>query len=188
VTTIGYARVSTASQDLSLQIKDLREHGCDRVNSEKMSGYKRQNRPIMEKMLKALNPGDVVLVTRLDRIARSSRDLHNIIHQITEAGASFKSLADSWCDTTTPHGRLILAIMGGLAEFERELIMARTQAGIERARERGVKFGRRERLNTTQRKMLAERYAAGETMAGLADFFEVGVATVFRALRTKEVV
>jgi DNA invertase Pin-like site-specific DNA recombinase len=109
--------------------------------------------------------GDVVVVTRLDRLARSTLDLLHTIDGLAKAGAEFRSLDDAWCDTTTPHGKLLLTILGGLAEFERSLIMARTQAGIARAREKGVAFGRKPKLNPKQRQMIADRYAAGETMA-----------------------
>ena len=105
------------------------------------------------------------------------------IDVITKAGAQFRSLADPWCDTTTPHGKLILTVLAGLAEFERSLIIARTQAGIARAKARGVTFGRPAKLNPRQRRMIAARYAKGETMATLASEFGVGEATVWRALR-----
>jgi DNA invertase Pin-like site-specific DNA recombinase len=124
-------------------------------------------------------------VTRLDRLARSSLDLLHTIDVITRAGAQFRSLADSWCDTTTPHGKLILTVLAGLAEFERSLIMARTQSGVTRAKELGVTFGRPAKLNPKQRRMIAERYAEGETMAALASEFGVGEATVWRALRAE---
>jgi DNA invertase Pin-like site-specific DNA recombinase len=122
-------------------------------------------------------------VTRLDRLARSTLDLLNVIDRIAKSGGQFRSLADTWCDTTTPHGKLILTVLAGLAEFERSLIMARTQAGIARAREKGVTFGRPAKLNGKQRKMIAERYAKGETMAALAEAFDVSEPTVWRALR-----
>ena len=122
-------------------------------------------------------------VTRLDRLARSSLDLLHTIDVITKAGAQFRSLADTWCDTTTPHGKLILTVLAGLAEFERSLIIARTQAGIARTKARGVTFGRPAKLNPRQRRMIAARYAKGETMATLAAEFGVGEATVWRALR-----
>ena len=182
--TIGYARVSTREQDLTLQREALKAAGCERLYAEKMSGA-RSDRPQLARLLKALQPGDQVLVTRLDRLARSSLDLLNTIDTITRVGAEFRSLADTWCDTTTAHGKLILTVLAGLAEFERSLIMARTQAGIARARELGVQFGRPVRLNARQRRMIAERYARGETMAALASEFSVGEATVWRALRSE---
>jgi DNA invertase Pin-like site-specific DNA recombinase len=179
--TIGYARVSTNGQDLALQQEALKAAGCAKIYAEKMSGA-RSDRPRLARMLKALASGDTVIITRLDRLARSTLDLLNTVDAINKAGAGFRSLADAWADTTTPHGKLMLTVLGGLAEFERSLIMARTQDGIRRARERGATFGRPTKLNPKQRKMIAERYAAGETAAALAREFEVGEATVWRAL------
>jgi DNA invertase Pin-like site-specific DNA recombinase len=177
----GYARVSTNGQDLALQQAALKAAGCEKVYAEKISGA-RSDRPQLARMLKALAPGDTIVVTRLDRLARSTLDLLHTVDLITKAGAGFRSLADAWADTTTPHGKLILTVLGGLAEFERSLIMARTQAGIQRAKERGVTFGRPTKLSAKQRQMIAKRYAAGETAAALARDFKVGEATVWRAL------
>jgi DNA invertase Pin-like site-specific DNA recombinase len=111
------------------------------VYSEKISGA-RSDRAELAKLLKRLGEGDVLMVTRLDRLARSTRDLLNILDTIAKAGAGFKSLTDTWADTTTAHGRLMLTVLGGLAEFERELILARTSDGRSRAKVRGVRFGR----------------------------------------------
>ena len=97
-------------------------------------------------MLKAIGAGDTIVATRLDRLARPTLDLLHTVDMITKAEAGFRSLADAWADTTTPHGKLMLTVLGGLAEFERSLIMARTQAGIQRAKERGVTFGRPTKL------------------------------------------
>ena len=106
---------------------------------------------------------------------------------ITKARAGFRSLADAWADTSTPHGKLMLTVLGGLAEFERSLIMSRTQAGIQRAKERGVTFGRPTKLSPKQRTMIAKRYAVGETAAALAREFEVGEGTIWRALNSAQV-
>jgi DNA invertase Pin-like site-specific DNA recombinase len=179
--TIGYARVSTNGQDFALQQEALKAAGCEKVYAEKMSGA-RSDRPQLARMLRALAPGDTIIVTRLDRLARSTLDLLHTVDAITKAGAGFRSLADAWADSTTPHGKLMLTVLGGLAEFERSLIMSRTQAGIERAKERGVTFGRPTKLSAKQRQIIAKRYAAGETAAALAREFEVGEATVWRAL------
>jgi DNA invertase Pin-like site-specific DNA recombinase len=148
-----------------------------------MSGT-RSDRPKLVRLLNAVDRGDVLIVTRLDRLPRSSLDLLHTIDVITKAGAEFRSLADAWCDTTTPHGKLILTVLAGLAEFERSLIMSRTQAGIERAPALGVIFGQPVKLNPRQRRMIAERYAKGETMAALAREFGVSEPTVWRALRS----
>jgi DNA invertase Pin-like site-specific DNA recombinase len=116
------------------------------------------------------------------RLARSTLDPLHTVDAIAKAGAGFRSLADTWADSTTPHGKLMLTVLGGLAEFERSLIITRTQAGIARAKERGVTFGRPTKLSPKQRCMIAERYAAGETAVVLAREFDVGEATIWRAL------
>ena len=182
MTVYGYARVSTNGQDLALQEEALRGAGCNKIFAEKKSGA-RADRPKLLRLLNVIDEGDVVIVTRLDRLARSSLDLLHTIDRISKAGASFRSIADAWCDTTTPHGKLILTVLAGLAEFERSLIMSRTQAGIEKARALGVIFGRRVKLNPRQRRIIAERYSKGETMKVLAEEFGVSEPTVWRALR-----
>jgi DNA invertase Pin-like site-specific DNA recombinase len=179
----GYGRVSSDTQDCAAQVEALKDAGCNRIYSEKASGKSTNGRPELAKLMKALLPGDVVVVTKLDRIARSSRDLHNLIGELHERGCGFVSLGDPWADTTSDVGRFMLAIMGGLAEFERELIRKRCQAGIDRAKARGTKFGRKPVLDAGQRKRLAERYAAGETMAALAREYDCGEATIWRALQ-----
>ena len=142
-------RVSTDGQTLDAQIAELKAAGATRLFAEKQSGA-RSDRPQLRKALAALGEGGVLMVTRLDRLARSTRDLLNVLHEVAESGAAFKSLHDAWADTTTPHGRLILTILGGLAEFERSLIKARTDVGIKRAREAGIKFGRPSKLTKHQ--------------------------------------
>jgi DNA invertase Pin-like site-specific DNA recombinase len=179
----GYARVSSDTQDYAAQVEALKAAGCERIFNEKASGKSTNGRPELAKLLRALVPGDAVVVTKLDRIARSSRDLHNIIGELQERGCGFVSLGDSWCDTTSDVGRLVLAIMGGIAEFERELIRKRCQAGIERAKAKGTKFGRPFVLDAGQRRKIAERYASGETMAALAREYDCGEATIWRALQ-----
>ena len=181
---IGYARVSTNGQDLTLQEEQLKAAGCTRIYAEKKSGAK-SDRPKLKRLLNEVDRGDVVIVTRLDRLARSTLDLLHTVDTLTKAGAEFRSLADAWCDTTTPHGKLMLTVLSGLAEFERSLIMSRTAAGIARARELGVAFGRPARLNPRQKRLIAERYATGATMRELADEFDVGEATIWRALRSE---
>jgi DNA invertase Pin-like site-specific DNA recombinase len=179
----GYARVSTDSQDYTAQVEALKAAGCERVHSEKASGKSTDGRPELGKLIKRLEPGDVLMVTRLDRLARSIRDLLNLLDTIKAAGAGIKALDDPWLDTTTPHGELILTVMGGIAEFERKLIQARCAEGIKRAKANGKQFGRTPLLDASQRKRLAERYASGETMAQLAREYSIGEATIWRALR-----
>jgi len=178
----GYARVSTAKQDCENQKEALKAAGCEVVFTEKASGAK-TDRTALRKAIARLEEGDVLMVTRLDRLARSTRDLLNILDEVSQRGASFKSLADTWADTTTAQGRLMLTILGGLAEFERTLILSRTEAGIAKAREQGKKFGRPSALDAGQKRKIADRYAAGETMAELAREYECGEATIFRALK-----
>jgi DNA invertase Pin-like site-specific DNA recombinase len=157
---VGYARVSTDGQTLDAQQSALREAGAERVFSEKVSGAK-TDRQQLAKALAALGPGDTLMVCKLDRLARSTRDLLNTLAAVSEAGATFKSLGDGWADTTTPHGRLMLTVLGGLAEFERHLILARTSEGRQRAQQRGVRFGRKPKLTVHQRQEALARRAAG---------------------------
>jgi DNA invertase Pin-like site-specific DNA recombinase len=138
---IGYARVSTDGQSLQSQTEALHQAGCGRVYSEKQSGAY-SDRPQLAKAIQALGDGDTLVVCKLDRLARSTRDLLNTLDAIGKIEASFKSLNDPWADTTTPHGRLMLTVLGGLAEFERHLILSRTAEGRTRAQAAGIKFGR----------------------------------------------
>jgi DNA invertase Pin-like site-specific DNA recombinase len=124
--------------------------GCARVFAEKISGAVTE-RKALARAIAALTEGDTLIVTKLDRLARSTRDLLNTLAEIGKAGADFRSLGDPWADTTTPHGRLMLTVLGGLAEFERHLILARTSEGRKRAQARGVRFGRKLKLTIHQR-------------------------------------
>jgi DNA invertase Pin-like site-specific DNA recombinase len=180
MTVYGYARVSTEGQTLAGQEAALREAGAARVFSEKISGASAGNRKAQAKALAALAPGDVLMVTRLDRLARSTRDLLNVLDTIAKAGAGFKSLADSWADTTTAHGRLMLTVLGGLAEFERELIKARTSEGRKRAEARGVHMGRPPAVNRDQRHEALARRKAGEALTDIARTFGVSHTTIGR--------
>ena len=179
MTIYGYARVSTDGQTLASQDAQLHAAGCAKVYSEKASGA-RTDRPELAKLLRRLGEGDVLMVTRLDRLARSTRDLLNILDTIAKAGAGFKSLADAWADTTTAHGRLMLTVLGGLAEFERALIIARTGDGRVRAKARGVRFGRPPVLTVHQRQEAIQRLAEGATQADLARTYGVSQATISR--------
>jgi DNA invertase Pin-like site-specific DNA recombinase len=180
MTLYGYARVSTDGQSLAAQEAGLKAAGAAKVFAEKVSGASASNRPALAKALAALRDGDVLLVTRLDRLARSTRDLLNVLDAVSKAGAGFKSLADAWADTTTPHGRLMLAVLGGLAEFERELIKARTGEGRKRAKRRGVRFGRPPALNPHQQREALARRDAGETLVDIARTFGVSHTTIGR--------
>jgi DNA invertase Pin-like site-specific DNA recombinase len=175
----GYARVSTNGQDLSAQDAELRSAGCVKTFKEKVSGAK-TDRPELAKAIRQLEPGDVLIVTRLDRLARSTRDLLNVLDEIAKRGAGFRSLKDSWADTTSAHGRLMLTILGGLAEFERELIRARTGEGRKRAKDRGVRFGRPRKMTSHQRREALQRLHAGETMSDVARTYAVDASTISR--------
>ncbi|MFY9835971.1 MAG: recombinase family protein [Xanthobacteraceae bacterium] len=141
--------------------------GVARVNSEKRSGAY-TDRPQLAKAIQALSEGDTLVVCKLDRLARSTRDLLNTLDTIGKAGASFRSLGDQWADTTTPHGRLMLTVLGGLAEFERFLILSRTAEGRTRAQANGIRFGRKPVLTPYQRAEALRRRAAGETLVEIA--------------------
>jgi DNA invertase Pin-like site-specific DNA recombinase len=179
----GYARVSSKTQDHEGQVEALKAAGCHRIIAEKASGKNTADRPQFERLMKALQPGDVVVVTKLDRLARSSRDLHNIIAELQELGCGFVSLTESWCDTTTDVGRLMLTIMGGISEFERSLIRKRCDEGIARAKAKGTLFGRTPKLDAGQRRKIADRYGKGETMAALALEYDVSGPTIWRVLQ-----
>jgi DNA invertase Pin-like site-specific DNA recombinase len=176
---IGYARVSTDGQSLDAQLAALKAAGCERIYSEKESGAK-THRASLIRAIRSLTNGDTLIVTRLDRLARSTRDLLNTLAAIGEAGATFKSLADAWADTTTPHGRLMLMILGGLAEFERSLIIARTGEGRRRAKANGVKFGRKHSLSASQRQEAIARRAAGESSTVIARSYGISHQTILR--------
>jgi DNA invertase Pin-like site-specific DNA recombinase len=176
---IGYARCSTEQQDTEGQTASLKQAGADKVYAEKISGVVTDRRELA-RAIAALTTGDTLLVTRLDRLARSTRDLLNILDCISKAGAMFKSLADAWADTTTPHGRLILTVLGGLAEFERELIKSRTGEGRARAKLRGVRFGRKPALTQFQREEAVARREAGESLADIGRTFGVSHSTISR--------
>jgi DNA invertase Pin-like site-specific DNA recombinase len=183
MTKIGYARVSSRTQDYLVQVEVLKVAGCTKIYSEKVSGKSTKDRREFDKLMKALLPGDTVVVTKLDRLARSTRDLHNILHEIEVKGCGFVSLGEAWCDTSSAVGRLMLTIMGGIAEFERELIRTRCEEGIEKAKAKGTRFGRKAVLDAGERRMIAARYAKGETMIELAREYECGEATIWRALQ-----
>lgn len=175
----GYARVSTDGQSLEAQVHELRAAGAIRIYREKVSGAI-SNRTQLERALATLQEGDVLVVTRLDRLARSTRDLLNTLAIIANKHAGFRSLRDTWADTTTPHGRLMLTVLGGLAEFERELIRTRTGEGRERAKARGVRMGRKPKLTLHQRKEALTRREAGEPLVDIARSYAVSHSTISR--------
>ena len=176
---LGYARVSTDGQSLTAQVAELKAAGCAQIFQEKISGAK-TNRKQLARLIDQLAESDVLLVTRLDRLARSTRDLLNVLAAVADKDAGFKSLRDSWADTTTPHGRLMLTVLGGLAEFERELIRSRTSEGRERAKAKGVKMGRKPKLTHHQRREAMARREAGEALVDIARSYNVSHSTISR--------
>jgi DNA invertase Pin-like site-specific DNA recombinase len=180
---IGYARVSSKTQDYQAQIESLKAAGCEKIYSEKKTAKTASVRREFDRLMKAMLPGDIVVVTRLDRLVRSSRDLHNVLHELDKQGCGLVSLRETWCDTTTAVGRLMITIMGGISQFERELIHQRCEEGIERAKAKGTRFGRKAVLDPGKRRVIAERYAKGETMAALARDYGCGESTIWRVLQ-----
>jgi DNA invertase Pin-like site-specific DNA recombinase len=157
----GYARVSPGgkSESVDAQARQLTKAGCKKVFRDVHVSGAKADRAQLRRVIETLEPGDVLMVTRLDRLARSTRDLLNTLATITERGAGFRSLGDAWADTTTSHGRLMLTVLGGLAEFERDLIRARTAEGRERAKKRGVRLGRRPKLTPHQQQEARQQLA-----------------------------
>jgi DNA invertase Pin-like site-specific DNA recombinase len=175
----GYARVSTDGQTIDAQLKQLRNAGAEKVLSEVASGAK-MNRAQLNRVLSYLNKGDILMVTRLDRLARSTHDLLNTLATVAEKRAGFRSLGDQWADTTTSHGRPMLTVLAGLAEFERDLIRSRTSEGRTRAIARGVKMGRKPKLTTHQKLEALRRREAGEPVRDIARTFNVSHSTISR--------
>jgi len=176
----GYARVSTDGQSVDAQVRQLTKAGCKRVFREVASGAK-TDRAQLCRLLDQLDAGGVLVVTRLDRLARSTRDLLNTLATITGRRAGFRSLGDTWADTTKAHGRLMLTVLGGLAEFERDLIRARTGEGQERAKARGVKLGRKPKLTDHQkREAIRRRDQNREPVREIARSYNVSHSTISR--------
>jgi DNA invertase Pin-like site-specific DNA recombinase len=179
MTIYGYARVSTDGQSLGVQHAALLAAGAQKVFAEKVSGTV-TDRKALAKAIAVLSGGDVLLVTRLDRLARSTRDLLNVLAAISEKGAGFRSLADAMIDTTSAHGKLIIAVLAALAEFERSMILARTSEGRKRAKSNGVRFGRKPKLSTFQIKEALARRANGEALVDIGRSYGVSHSTISR--------
>jgi DNA invertase Pin-like site-specific DNA recombinase len=175
----AYARVSTNAQELEGQVESLKTAGCERIFKEKMSGV-RADRRELRKMMAGLEHGDVVVVTRIDRLARSTFELFALVKEIVDKGAQFRSLAQPWADTSTANGRLMIAVLGGLADVERDMIRARTDEGRQRAKAAGIKFGRKNKLTTHQQREAIERRASGESIRDIARSFNVSHTTIAR--------
>jgi DNA invertase Pin-like site-specific DNA recombinase len=176
---IGYARVSTQDQNLELQLKALKKADCQKIFREKVSGSNRQ-RPEFQRMLDQIRPGDIIMVWKLDRLARSTRDLLNTMETMREGGAKFQSLSEPWANTTTHAGKMIMTVFAGIAEFERDLIRERTGAGREAAKQRGVRFGRPRKLNPDQAQVAHRLLSEGRAVRDIARTFNVHEATIYR--------
>lgn len=179
---IGYARVSTDDQDLRLQRGELQRAGCERLFEEKLSGARR-DRPELQRMLDHLRADDVVVITRLDRLARSTRDLLDIAERLNTISAGLRSLAEPWADTTSPAGRMVLTVFAGIAEFERDLIRERTSSGRAAAKERGVRFGRPAKLSPDQIALGRRLIEEGRSVREVAKVLNCHHATLYRQLR-----
>lgn len=176
---IAYARVSTQDQDLTGQLEALKAAGATTIYREKISGA-RADRPQLAKLMASLKAEDVVLVTKLDRLGRSTRELLELIERIGKAGAVFRSLGDPLFDTSSAQGQLLATMLAAIAQFERSLIAERTGEGRKRAQANGVKFGRKPKLSEFQRQEALKRRAAGETLAEIAKTYAVDVSMISR--------
>jgi DNA invertase Pin-like site-specific DNA recombinase len=176
---IGYVRVSTQDQNLDIQNELLKEAGCERIYKETVSGAKRA-RTELQRLLDSLRPDDTVIVWKLDRLARSTRDLLDITDTIQKTGAKFTSLSEPWADTTSPANKMVMTVFSGIAEFERELIRERTTSGRIHAQKRGVQFGRPQRLSVDQKELAHRLLEEGKSVRQVATTFGVHVATIYR--------
>ncbi|HEY0627951.1 MAG TPA: recombinase family protein [Sphingomicrobium sp.] len=178
---LGYARVSTDDQNLDHQRERLHGAGCERLFEEKISGARR-DRPELARLVDQLRKDDVIVVTRLDRLARSTSHLLEIAEAIRAKDAGLLSLAEPWADTTSPAGRMVLTVFAGIAEFERELIRQRTDEGRQAARKRGVSFGRPSKLRPDQRELVTRLLQEGRSVSEVARTFNVHPATIYRCI------
>ena len=178
---LGYARVSTEDQRLDLQRARLNEAGCGRLFEEKISGTARQ-RPALERLLQELRADDILVVTRLDRLARSTAELLRIAEGIAEKDAGLQSLDEPWADTTSPSGRMVMTIFAGIAEFERTLIISRTSDGRLAAKARGVTFGRPKKMRPDQQELARELVRDGKSISAVARTFDVHPSTIYRVI------
>ena len=177
---VGYARVSTVGQSLDVQTDKLNEFGCDKVYQEKVSGTT-ANRTELKKCLDYVRDGDVLVITKLDRLARSTLHLHKIVDGLNKKNVGFKVL-DQSIDTTTKEGRLMFAILASIAEFETELRKERQMEGIEKAKANGVQFGRKAKLTPTQISELQQKRSDGVLIKDLMSEFNLSKASVYRLL------
>ncbi len=181
---IGYARVSTIAQNLDRQIDELKTEGCDRIMEEKESGGKK-DRPVLNTMLDMLKEDDIVIVSELTRLSRSTKDLFDIVEKIGKAGASIKSLKEPWLDTTTPSGKLMFTLIAGVAQFERDIIRLRTNEGLKSARARGRMGGRPSTSQDKLKDAIILYESKKYTVKEICDKTHISASTLYRAIKNK---
>ena len=178
----GYARVSTQEQNLDRQLDILKNEGAEEIIQEKVSGIK-YNRLEVFKLLDKLRKGDIILITDLTRLSRSTKDLFSLVELIEKKGANIKSLKESWLDTTTPQGKLMFTLMAGINQFERDLISQRTKEGLEAARKRGRLGGRKPKLDEDQKKALYQLYQQKEmNIKSICELFKISKPTLYKVV------
>lgn len=183
---IGYARVSTTGQDLSTQVEKLKAEGCEKIITEKQSGKSADDREELQRAIFWMGAGDVLVVTKLDRLARSMADLHQIVKTLHDKGAAFKVTDQAGIDTTTPTGKLLFNVLGSIAEFERDLINGRTAEGREAAKAKGVKFGRKPKMEDSQIEAIKADVKSGAlSMQAIADKYGIARNSVYRLAGAK---
>ena len=180
--TVGYARVSSTGQDLTVQLKRLQGSGCEKIFQEKRSGVD-AGRPELRRCLEYLREGDTLLVTKLDRLARSTSDLYRIVAQISDKGVAFKVTDDPSIDTTSRTGKLIMGILALIAEFENDIRRERQMDGIAQAKTRGVKFGRKRLLTPERIAEIKALRAKGTTVPEIMRQTQLKKASIYRALK-----
>lgn len=183
--TVGYARVSTTGQSLEIQLKQLAAEGCTKIFQEKISGAKR-DRPQLAAMLEYCRAGDTLTVCRLDRVARSTKDLLDIVEALEAKGVAFRVLNIN-LDTSTPTGKLMLTMLGAIATFEREMMLERQADGIARAKAEG-RFNGRPATAKNKSAQVIELISQGMTKQAVANELNIGVASVYRILKDKKTI
>ncbi len=181
----GYARVSTSEQNLGLQLDALKAERCERVFQETVSS-RRAERPELRALLGQLRAGDEIVVYKLDRLARSTMQLLEMMEDLGRRDVAVRSIHEPWADTSTAHGKMIMTVFAGVAEFERDLIRQRTLDGRKAALARGVRFGRPPRLSKAQREHLLGAWRSGTPPAELAEIFDVSTDTIYRAIKAAQ--
>lgn len=178
----GYARVSTLEQNLDRQIDQLKEAGADEIIQEKITGTK-MDRPQLNSLLDKLRKDDVIVITDLTRLSRSTKDLLNLVEIIESKGANIKSLKETWLDTTTPQGKLMFTFMAGISQFERDLISQRTKEGLASARARGRVGGRKQKLDENKKKTVYNLYQKKElTVKAICEMFDITKPTLYKVI------